>query len=90
MEFLLDLKSPLFGGQTPPDPTLLPNNEGWSWPLGPGRAITVAFSPGVKKVYFENNNKAILEDIAAKKQITPENEEALKAAVKAFRQSSAF
>ena len=57
-EFLLDLKSPLFGGKTPPNPTLSPDNAGWSWPLGPGRAITVAFSPGVKKVYFENNNKA--------------------------------
>ncbi|HUE12832.1 MAG TPA: cellulase family glycosylhydrolase [Planctomycetaceae bacterium] len=58
IEFVLDLKSPLFGGQTPPDAVLSPNNEGWSWPLGTGRAITVAFSPGVKKVYFENNNKA--------------------------------
>jgi hypothetical protein len=58
MEFLLDFKSALFGGKTPPNPTLSPNNEGWSWPLGPGRAITVAFTPGVKRVYFENNNKA--------------------------------
>jgi len=54
-------------------------------PLDKVAAVEAAFH-----LYFENNNKAILEDIAAKKQITPENEEALKAAVKAFRQSSAF
>jgi len=57
IEFVLDFKSPLFGGQAPPDPVLAPNNTGWSWPLGAGRGITVAFSPGVRKVYFENNNK---------------------------------
>ena len=41
-------------------------------------------------LYLENNHKAILEDIAAKREITPETEAKLKDAVKSFRQSSAF
>lgn len=57
LEFVLDLKSPLFNGQPPPDPVLSADSTGWSWPLGPGRDIKVVFSPGVRKVYFENNNK---------------------------------
>ncbi len=41
-------------------------------------------------LYLENNHKAILEDVAAKREITPETEAKLKDAVKTFRQSSAF
>jgi len=58
LEFQLDLKSPLFKGQTPPDPQLLPDNSGWEWQLGNGQAVKVTFSPSVAKVYFENNNHA--------------------------------
>jgi F-type H+-transporting ATPase subunit alpha len=41
-------------------------------------------------LYLENNHKAILDDIATKREITQETEEKLKEAVKTFRQSSAF
>jgi Cellulase (glycosyl hydrolase family 5) len=56
-EFNLDLKSPLFNGQAPPDPTLIPDNAGWEWSLGSGRGIKVTLEPGVKKLYFEQNRK---------------------------------
>jgi hypothetical protein len=57
IEFALDLKSPLFNDQAPPDPVLSPENTGWTWPLGSGRDIKVVFEPGVHKVYFEQNRK---------------------------------
>ena len=57
LEFVLDMKSPYFQDQKPPDSVLLPDNTGWSWPLGPDREVKVVFTPAVKKVYFENNNK---------------------------------
>jgi hypothetical protein len=57
LEFVLDMKSPYFQDQKPPDSVLLPDNTGWSWPLGPDREVKVVFSPAIRKVYFENNNK---------------------------------
>ncbi|MGH2345056.1 MAG: F0F1 ATP synthase subunit alpha, partial [Chloroflexota bacterium] len=41
-------------------------------------------------LYMENNHKDLIEDIRAKQAISPESEEKLKAAIKAFRQSSPF
>ena len=57
LEFVLDMKSPYFQDHKPPDSVLLPDNTGWSWPLGPDREVKVVFSPAIRKVYFENNNK---------------------------------
>ncbi len=58
LEFVLDMKSPYFqGSQAARLRVLLPDNTGWSWPLGPDREVKVVFSPNVKDVYFENNNK---------------------------------
>jgi F-type H+-transporting ATPase subunit alpha len=51
---------------------------------------SVVEAEGAFHLFLENNNKAILEDIAAKKEITKETEEALKQAIKAFRQTSAY
>ncbi len=41
-------------------------------------------------LYMENNHKDVIDDIRAKQAISPETEEKLKAAIKAFRQSSPF
>ena len=68
LEFDMNFQSRLFAGKQPSDPELLPNEEGWVWHLGPGTAkvdgtdsaaqeVKVTFTPGVKKVFFENGNK---------------------------------
>ncbi len=68
LEFDMNFQSRLFAGKQPSDPELLPNEEGWVWHLGPGAAkvdgtdsggqeVKVTFTPGVKKVFFENGNK---------------------------------
>jgi len=41
-------------------------------------------------LFMENNYKALVDDIRAKQAISPEREEELKGAIKAFRQSSPF
>ncbi len=41
-------------------------------------------------LFLENNYKALVDDIRQKQAISPEREEELKAAIKAFRQSSPF
>ncbi|HXT34436.1 MAG TPA: F0F1 ATP synthase subunit alpha, partial [Chloroflexota bacterium] len=41
-------------------------------------------------LYLEKNNAGLLEEIRTKQAISPEREEELKNAIKAFRQSSAF
>ncbi len=41
-------------------------------------------------IFLENNYKAVLEDVAAKREISKETEAQLKDAIKAFRSSSAF
>jgi F-type H+-transporting ATPase subunit alpha len=41
-------------------------------------------------LFMENNHKDVIDDIRAKQAISPETEEKLKAAIKAFRQSSPF
>ncbi len=53
-DFKLD--SPAFSGRAP-DPQLLPENRGWTWPVGPGQAISFRVAEGAAKVYFERNQK---------------------------------
>ena len=54
---------------------LSPNHDGWSCGhRGTGRAITVAFSPGVNKVYFENNNKGRIRAFFIGEETTSGNE----------------
>lgn len=37
-------------------PTLLDDNRGWEWEIGPGQFIKVTFAEPIPKVFFENNN----------------------------------
>ena len=48
------LDSPAFAGR-PANPELLPDNGGWTWPVGGGQSITLRFEAGAAKVYAERN-----------------------------------
>ncbi|MDB5076742.1 MAG: synthase alpha/beta chain, terminal domain, partial [Chloroflexi bacterium] len=50
----------------------------------------VADAESAFHLFLEANYKPLLEDIAARGEITKETEAALKEAIQAFRQSSAF
>jgi Cellulase (glycosyl hydrolase family 5) len=67
MEFDMNFQSRLFAEKTPSEPELLPNNEGFVWRLPAdgkldgtdpaGQEVKVVFTPGVRRVFFENGNK---------------------------------
>ncbi len=37
-------------------PTLLDDNRGWEWEIGPGQFVKVTFAEPISRVFFENNN----------------------------------
>src|SRR5262249_51692080 len=55
-QWTLKLDSPSIAGRVA-NPELLPNNEGWTWSVGNGQAITLRFEGGAAKVYFEKGAK---------------------------------
>ncbi len=57
LHWSLKLDSPSLGGKIP-DPVLLPDHSGWTWPTGPEQALTVRFEPAIAKVYLEKNQKS--------------------------------
>ena len=56
LEFNLELQSSAIKGGSS-DPTLLPNNLGWQWPVAPGERVRVEFDEPAHHVYFERDRK---------------------------------
>lgn len=64
------LDSPTFA-KRPADPELLPNNTGWTWRVGKGKAITLRIEGGAPRVFFEQNRKDTIRTFFFSDRIEP-------------------
>lgn len=62
--------SPAFA-KRPADPELLPNNTGWTWRVGKGKAITLRIEGGAPRVFFEQNHKDTIRTFFFSNRIEP-------------------
>ncbi|MDI3271759.1 glycosyl hydrolase family 5 [Pseudomonas sp. AL03] len=60
----------LFAGEMG-EPTLLPDNRGWSWGNAQGRRIEMRFEPALASVYFEPGDKSEVRAFFYKNTIKP-------------------
>ncbi len=63
-------KSPVFA-EKPADPKLLPDNGGWTWPVGEGQAVTLRIEGGNPRVYFEQGQKSKIRTFFVSNRIEP-------------------
>jgi Cellulase (glycosyl hydrolase family 5) len=69
-QWVFKLDSPSFGKRAA-DPELLPNNQGWTWNVGNGQAITLRTDGRFAKTYFEAGNKHLIRTFFVADRIQP-------------------